>query len=315
MGLFKAIHENLRDRTADKVYAHLRSLGIEVEMLHGHPLQKVGAKISFLGLGTVREGDSLGLVQVVGKSIRYVNVIREQKFSGEGGTTTSYFLEYLVPLGEIPLRSCWAELHKKKRFLFWGGVTDVEWRGGSLAETLNGDLTLKQSLLTEFRVNRPLGIEIVPEPIYRCARISTRFYLPLRNLFDCLDRVAGLTAEYVTEVNSRPEEVLFEAKVELNTGSKDAEVTDCCVTDRQVLLKSREPLQVPLYWIEDCHYTPLVSQVATPTAETRYSTVAKLTYRVASGNRKSVEFAMSTHYHAWELRYTLSSCYPRGISR
>jgi len=180
--VFKAIHEAIRDKAADKLCAHLLASGIQAELLHEHPLQKVGAK----------RGKSLGLVQVTGKNIGYVNLIKRSEYSLLAGRALEeYYLEYLVPLRDIPSSLCWAALRTRTRSLLSREVVDIEWGGGSLADTLNGDLALKQRLLTEFRLNRPLGIEIAPEPVYRCIRIETDHRLPSGRLFDCLDRVAG----------------------------------------------------------------------------------------------------------------------------
>lgn len=336
MELFRGIHEAVRDKAADELCAHLRALGIPTELLHGHPLQKVGEK-------TLRGwmeggGKSLGLVQVTGRNIGYVNVIQ----GARGGTShsppeTVYYLDYLVPLGEIPLGICHAALETRKRWILWGEVLDIKWVGGSLASTLNDDLALKQSLLIEFRLHRPLGIEIAPEPVYQCARISTRgvtkhhgllrpqyllrsggavLHLPSGSLFDCLDRIAGHIAPHVTEVNSRPEEVLLKAKVEVNPRSKDAEVADCYVTVRHVLLESREPLKIPLYQVDDCHVsTTIPTEGAAMANYSRMaSSVVTLRYCDASGHRRTVEFAMST-FDAGALYNTVIHSYPCGISR
>jgi len=207
-------------------------------ILEKHPLQKVSTR-----------GKSLGLVQVAEKNIGYVNVL---KYIDEG--IAHYCLDYLVPLEDIPSGLCWAELHTKKRGLLRREVVDIEWTGGTLADTLNGDLTLKQNLLMEFWRNDPLDIEIAPEPVYRCVRIETECVRKEAELclsagvFDCLDRIAGLIPKHVIEVNSRPEEVLMEAKVEINPRSKDAEIVDCFVTDRHVLFKSREHLRYLCTW-------------------------------------------------------------------
>jgi len=300
------------DKSADKLYAHLLKLGIQAEMLHGHPLQKVCTKKGGV-LGWGGEAKSLGLVQVAGKNIGYVNIIRQRHGSGQQEITFHYF-EYLVPLREIPSSLCWAVLVTKKRGLFRREVVNIEWRGGTLADTLNGDPTLKQSLLMEFQLNRPLDILVAPEPIYRCIRIETGRHLPSGSLFDYLDRVAVLTAGHVTEVNSQPETVLFEGKIEFNPHSKGAEVADCYVTDRHVRIESKEPFQVPLYMVEDCYVsTPPMPSFGAGVPVVSYSAVT-LRYRDESGNRRKVEFEMQTGYAA-QLQSELRNSYPRGITR
>lgn len=312
MELFKGIREAVRDKTADKLYAHLLALGIEVEILQGHPLQKVGVKTSSRTGFAARHSRSLGLVKVHGKSIGYVNCVRDVTGGGPAASQEDY-LEYLVPLGEIPSSLCWTKLHTKKRGLFRREVVDIEWLGSALSETLNTDLALKQSLLMEFRQTKPLEIEIAPEPVYQCARIETTLRLPSGSLFDCLDRIAGHIPPHVTEVNSRPEEVVLKAKVKLNPRSKNAEIADCCVTDRNMRIESREPLQIPLYQVEDCQFNVTIPSYGAAMAEVSHSTV-RLRYLDESGRRRKVEFDMRT-YDAGSLQNTLRDSYPCGISR
>lgn len=304
---FKAIHEALRDKAADELCAHFLHLGIQAEMLRGHPLQKVGARKEF---GIKRE--SLGLVQVAGKNIGYVAIIRET-IGGGKERYIRYDFEYLVSLGEIPSSLCWAKLDTQKRGLFRRKVVDIEWRGGTLANTLNGDLSLKDSLLMEFRLSRPLDIVVAPEPVYQCTRIETPRHLPSGNLFDCLDRIAGHIPSHVTEANSRPEKVLLEVKVEVNPGSRDAEVANCYVTDRHVRIESKEPLQIPLYQIEDCQVDLTIPSYGVTMAEASRSTVT-LRYQDESGHRQTKEFGMLA-YDAGTLKHTLFHSYPYGITR
>lgn len=302
MGLFKAIHQKLRDKTADKWCNHLLALGIPAEILRGHPLQKVGAS----------GAKSLGLVQVAGRNIGYVSVIRASEGFRES-THAEYYLKYLVPLGETPSSLCRAGLVTKKRGLLQREVVDIEWGGGTLADTLNGDQSLKQSLLMEFRLNGPLEIVIAPEPIYRCIVIETGLHLPSGNLFDCLDRIAKLATEHVTEVNSQPEQVLLEAKVELNPGSKDAEVASCSVTDRHLRIESREPLQIPLYMVENCWFRTPMPSFGGGMPVVSYSTFT-LRYLDESGHGRKVEFEIQTG-DAGSLADTIRHAYPRGITR
>ncbi len=322
---FKAIHEALRDKAADKLCAHLRTLGIDAQLLRRHPLLRVG---TIKGMGIKRK--SLGLVQVTGKNFGYVNLIRgRERHPLAEHSHTEYYLEYLVPLRETPSSLCRAVLVTKKRGLFRREVADIEWGGGTLADRLNGDLSLKDSLLMEFRLTRPLDIVVAPEPVYRCARIETSgvtqqrllrrpaLRLPSGSLFDCLDRIAGLIPGHVTEVNNRPEEVLLEVKVEVNPGSRDAEVANCYVTDRHVRIESKEPLQIPLYVVEDCQVDLTVPSYGVTMAEASRSmanSVVRLRYQDESGRRRKVEFGMLA-YDAGTLKHTLFHSYPYGITR
>lgn len=197
------------DETADKLCTDFNSLGIQAEIVHGHPLQEVGAKQSFTewwGGGK----KSIGLIQVAGKNISYVNVIRLYSNVPQG--YVEYYLEYLVPLRDTPSSLFFkTELKKRTRSWFSREVVDIQWKGGTLADTLNGDPSLKEILLTHLRQNSQLKIEIFAEPGYRCASIETMgvqkerwlrkpIIRPLsRSMFDCLDRIAGHIARRVTE--------------------------------------------------------------------------------------------------------------------
>jgi len=146
------------------------------------------------------------LVQVIGKNIGYVCI---QKVSNEYGDTAYYF-DYLVPLTDMRSHLCQAKL-KTKTESFWSRkIVDIEWKGETLADMLNGDLSLKQSLLEEFQLNKPdtpFNIKITPWRTYRCARIKTAvkdtgFPFPSKSMFDCLDTIAAhviKTAELLNE--------------------------------------------------------------------------------------------------------------------
>lgn len=187
------------DEAVDKLCTHFLTLGIDAEKLHKHPLERAGV------WGVLTRERHGSLVRVAGNNIGFVNVI---KVSSEGGPPgvgagTAYHLDYLVPLRDAPSRSCRAKLKTKCRSLWSTEIVDIEWKGETLADTLNDDLTLKQRLSEEFRLNKPLTIEITPWPAYQCAKLKTRaagtgFHFPSRNMFDCLDRIAG----HVIEVNA-----------------------------------------------------------------------------------------------------------------
>ncbi len=288
------------------LYKHLRSLGIQVDKPHGHPLKKVCTVKGSFWSG--HRAESVGFIQITGNNIAYINVI-EDCYGGYQYTSTSYYLEYLVPISEIPSSLCRATLSIKKRGLLRRKVVDIEWHGGTLADKLNDDSTLNQDLLMAFQLDKPIGITVTPEPIYRCIRIETNTHLPSRSLFDCLCRIAQLSAENVAEVKSKPETVLFETKIDINSGSTDAKVVNCRVTDRYVYINSREPLQIDWYLVEDCNVVTSVGELGMVS----HSTV-ELRYLDESGHRRKVEFKMQT-YDAACLDNTLRYSYPSDISR
>ena len=183
----------VRDKTGDKLCTHFLTLGIDAEKLHKHPLEKAGV------WGVLTRERHGSLVRVAGKNIGYVSVL---KASSEQGT--AYHLDYLVPLRDTPSHLCRAKLTEKHRAFWSSEIVDIEWKGETLADSLNHDLTLKQSLLEEFRLSKPFSIDITPWSAYQSAKLKTRaagtgFHFPSRNMFDCLDRIAA----HVIECNGR----------------------------------------------------------------------------------------------------------------
>lgn len=296
------------------LYKHLRSLGIQVDKTHGHPLQKVcTVKWSFWSGHSAK---SLGLIQITGNNIAYINVI-EDCYGGYRFTSTSYYLEYLVPISEIASSLCRAILSSKKRGLLRRKVVDIEWHGGTLVDRLNDDSTLNQDLLTAFQLDRPIGITVTPEPTYQCIRIETDLHLPSRSLFDCLDRIAGHAVQHVTELNSRPEKEIFKSEVKMVSGLKHAGLINCRVTDREVVLESTEPLRIPWYQVDECSYqlASYPEQVSpTEAGQGARNSITTIRYHDKSGRGRKVEFEMNT-MDAWTLKDAISRSYPLGIRR
>lgn len=195
---------------------HLRSLGIHAQRSHENPLQEVGTRRPWwLWWLYWKNTKSLGLIQLDGTNIGYANIIvtisRPPPLSQYPipvhYESEEYRLEYLVVAREISSNlSRKTKVRKRLRHRLWGEVIDIHWRGGDLSEILNGDPLLKENLLAQCRENRKLGIEIVHEPTYECVRIKTRpagmsSEYPSRNMFDCLDRIAG----HVIKLPKRPQ--------------------------------------------------------------------------------------------------------------
>lgn len=296
---------------SDKLCAHLLSLGIQAEILPRHSLEEVGITRDMLWSGRIWR-ESLGSVQVVGKRIGYINIISERMESERSYHEVGRFLEYLVTLKEIPSSLCWAVLVAEERGLLRRKVIDIDWRGGSIAEKLNSESTLKQNLLMEFQLSGPLNVVIAPEPIYQCIRIETPHRLPSANFFDCLELLARHIPQHVTELNSRPETVLLESKIEFNPHFKDDEIADLYVTDRCLRINSKKSFQIPLYMVDDCDVlSQRVYEAASRQAVNGYMVALK--YFDESGHRRKVEFRM--HTGAVFLRDTIRTSYRYGISR
>ena len=185
----------------DKLCAHFLTLGIDAQKLRKHPLEKAGI------WGVLTRERHGKLVQVAGKNIKYGNVI---KGSDPQVTVPTYQLDFLVPLRDTPSRLCRAKLRIKTESFWSTKIVDIEWKGETLADKLNGDLNLKQRLSEELRLNKWFVIEITPWPAYQSAKLKTRapgegegFDFLSRNMFDCLDQIAAC----VIEVNNLSEEV------------------------------------------------------------------------------------------------------------
>jgi hypothetical protein len=258
---------------------------------------------------------SIALAQVTGKNISYIHVVQET-YGGRGEYTTRK-LNYIVILHQIPSSLYWASLVIKTKGLFRKEIIDLEWKGGTLADTLNADSKLKESLLTEFQLARPLDIVVAPEPIYQFMRIETDMRFPSANLFDYIDRVAALTKQHCADANSRPEKVLFEAKVEVNPRSKNKEPANLRVTERTIVFGLREPLEIPLYEAEDCSFS-WSEPDATYTAVTGgriLNTVTTLRYHDGSGHSRTIEFAVKDILVSGDIRDVILNAYPKGVSR
>jgi len=216
--LFRVIHQALRDKAVDNLCARFLSLGIDAQLLRQHPLKKASFG---------HRAKSLGLIQVDLKNIRYVKIIRFTTTKGvhpQAESTVWYEFDYLVPLTSIPCSlsdTTQLRLKQRHRLLNEDEVMRLDdktpgwqWEGGPLANMLNSDSSLNSNLLTELRLDGPLGnLAIIPEPAYGCVRITTDAgckspglgmgplggesipRLPSRSSIDCLDRIAGHVIE------------------------------------------------------------------------------------------------------------------------
>lgn len=85
------------------------------------------------------------------------------------------------------------------------------------------------------------------------------------------------------------------------------------MTDCNVCIESREPFEIPLYMIEDCHVFITLPSLGAEISVVSGSTVT-LKYLAESGHRRKVEFEMNT-CEAGALEKLMKSFYQHGITR
>ena len=142
MGFFDKAKETFRDKTRDKVYAGLQTLGVDARMAErGRPEEHVGEDF----------GKSLGLMEIRGSPIRWVNVLKETE--GGGPTSTvNYTIAFLVPNPTIQ-REVHLKTIREKSVPVVGRVVDLQWQG-NFEEGFNGlmiEKAIRNQSLTRLR--------------------------------------------------------------------------------------------------------------------------------------------------------------------
>ncbi|MFC1860454.1 hypothetical protein ACFLYC_02640 [Chloroflexota bacterium] len=159
-----------------------------------HHLQDIGVKASQverggdeakIGIGHSFTRKSVGVIEIAGRNIDYVNVTGVTSQYG-----VNYFLDYLIksPGWSGTRRRKKTRMVRRKSPPIWGKVVDIEWKGDDyLSQHLNLDYQLKDKLLqTELKSN----IEISPEPKYEYTRVRTTYLLPPPDLLEAIDIIA-----------------------------------------------------------------------------------------------------------------------------
>jgi len=124
MGFFDKAKETFRDKMRDKVYADLQAGGVDAKMAErGRPEEHVGENF----------GKSLGLIEIRGSPIRWVNVLKETRGPGEG---VNYTIAWLVPNPNIQ-REVHLKTIREKSVPVVGQVVDLQWQG-NFEEGFNG---------------------------------------------------------------------------------------------------------------------------------------------------------------------------------
>lgn len=143
MGAFSKLRDTFRDKTRDKLCAGLCAIGVDARMVEqGRPEEDIG--------GGKRE-NSLGLIEIHGEPIHWVNVVREQRQAVHGWGYLAYKYIYLVPDPSVCTRGCLvAKSIRVKSVPVFGRWVDILWKGNlevSLTRRMNEDVLLKQRLI------------------------------------------------------------------------------------------------------------------------------------------------------------------------
>ena len=185
--MFKKLREKFRDKKMDKLLAHLVSLGIDAELVKKGASEDIG-KPSLWEMNAL----DMGSIRITGKEI---DVIQVTKYSGaEYGPT--YRIDYAVK-GRIGAKKegvmAKTKLTKKgiAQKIGWtsGGLLDISWTGGEIADLLNEDELLKRLLLRE-QIPKFGIIEVKPDKNKPFVRICTGGRFPSKKEFECYNIIA-----------------------------------------------------------------------------------------------------------------------------
>ena len=167
-------------QNVEQLLHHLQEIRVKASLIErGVDEEKVGVSRSFMQR-------SVGVIEIVGRNIDYMNVIGVASQYG-----VNYFLDYLVRSPSRLGKRKKTRMVRKKSPAIWGRVVDIEWKGDDyLSQQLNLDYRLKDILLqTDFKKLKS-NIEIFPESKYEYARVRTAYLLPSPDLFEAIDIIA-----------------------------------------------------------------------------------------------------------------------------
>ena len=168
-------------QNVEQLLQHLQEIGVKAS-----PVEK-GVDEEKVGLGRSFMRSSVGVIEIAGRNVDYVNVIGVASQYG-----VNYFLDYLVRSPSRLGKRKKTRMVRKKSPAIWGRVVDIEWKGDNyLSQQLNLDYRLKDILLqTDFKKLKS-NIVIFLEPKYEYARVRTAYLLPSPDLFEAIDIIAG----------------------------------------------------------------------------------------------------------------------------
>ncbi len=167
-------------QNVEQLLHHLLEIGVKASLADkGAAEEKVGMSHSFMR-------SSVGIIEIAGRNIDYMNVIGVASQYG-----VNYFLDYLVRSPSRLGKRKKTRMVRKKSPAIWGRVVDIEWKGDDyLSQQLNLDYRLKDILLQIDSKKLKGNIVIFPEPKYEYVRVRTAYLLPPPDLFEAIDIIA-----------------------------------------------------------------------------------------------------------------------------
>jgi len=188
------LSKNIDRRTLHKVYVGLRAIGLDARKLERGRLEEDIARGS---------QKSLGLIEIQGRSIRLVNVLKAETSGGSNNPgSVDYSNVYLVPDPVMGLQKLKLKSVRVRSVPVVGRVVDLHWKGnfkGNHISRLGQDVSLNQTLI---RLKE--DIEICSHPDHGCwsilsSRSSTGNFpwvffghpAPSREQWDCYETIAS----------------------------------------------------------------------------------------------------------------------------
>ena len=179
MRFFDTLKEKLRNKSRDNVCVYLCSIGLDARMVErGRPEERIG------------EGRSLGLIEIRGSPIRWVNLIGQVSYSGPiTGGGGDLIIVYLIPDSTISTVGH-MDFIRVKRVPALGPVVGAQWKGNTesnIISQLNQDVLLNQTLI---RLEEQIRVQSHPECMCWAILISRWRVLPSRKQWDCYETIA-----------------------------------------------------------------------------------------------------------------------------
>ena len=174
------LRERIRDHTRDELCADLLALDIQAQMSErGRPEEEISQW----------RGRSLGIIDIQGGQIRWVDVKKQQSSEDD----TSWYIEYGVPDSRITtgFHKVKIETIRVKTIPLIGKVVNLHWKGKDI------DLGLIDRLSDDGSLNKLImykhDLEIAANPEHSCWIVTVgakpRAFLS-KDLWDCIQSIA-----------------------------------------------------------------------------------------------------------------------------
>ena len=186
MKFFHAIKEILRDKEKDKLCAGLRDIGLDAQMAEqGRPEEQAVGRLSRWSPKI-----SMGLIEIHGEPIRWINVVRQTSTESAGWC---YITAYIVPDPRVSSKGHIEPVRVRNRLLF-GQVIDLRWKGdlpSEIIRRMNENVPLNQKLIRQKEY-----VTIYSYPKHGCWAIFPRRGvgpyppIPSQEQWDCYKTIA-----------------------------------------------------------------------------------------------------------------------------